>query len=336
MIEVTSESIRKAQKEELFFEEIYTNPDLPVGENEFLFFIKPEITLPSATIRLTDILELVYKEIMSFGLGIHNIITLSAKYMAQYNIIAQHYGVINHIATNARKYMSEGARSTFRSAYGMDIDDTKVFGGLEFLDAYPDFNAHSLGLLWQNTAFTKLAGGTYAVKVDIGDEEMYIINGFHPLQLEHFTEKGRSIVAMTLSGDLPWHVARRDFIGSTDPSHAEKGSLRRVFFDDQASLGLPKISASANGVHLSAGPVEALVELKRYNSDFSKPSQIKTFNEFSFGKKLMEVFDDETIGQITNNINLHVNGKTVSVFDLTEELDSDEALRLLPQYFKTE
>jgi hypothetical protein len=229
--------------------------------------------------------------------------------------------------------MSEGARKTFREVYGVDVDAVKIYGGLEFLDAYPDFNAHSLGFLWQNTHFTKLAGGTYAIKVDIWDEEVFIVNGFHPVQLEHFTEKGRSIVAMTLSGDLSWHVARHDFIGSTDPSHAKKGSLRRVFFDNQVSLGLPKISASANGVHLSAGPIEALVELQRYNSDFSDPTGIKSLADFSFGRKLLTVFEQDTIDQITGNINIHVDDKTISVFDLTEELNSDEALQVLKDHF---
>ena len=332
-IPVISSSIRDAREDALVFKEIYARPDLPVGKNEFLFFIKPEITLTQDTLQLDHILDVILGKLDAFGLRIHNIITLSAAYLHQYNIIAQHYGVINHLATDARKYMSEAARNTFRDVYHVDVDDVKVYGGMEFLDAYPDFNPHTLGFLWQNTHFTKLAGGTYAIKADIWDEEVYIINGFHPVQLEHFTESGRCIVAMTLSGDLPWHVARHDFIGATDPSHAEKGSLRRFFYDDQTVLGLPKISASANGVHLSAGPVEALVELRRYNSDFSRRDGIKTFTEFSFGKRLADTFDLDTIRQITDNVNLHVGEKTISVFDLTEEMDSDEALTLLKDHF---
>ena len=40
---IISDSIRKAQKEEIFFEEIYANSDVKFGKNEFLFFLKPEL-----------------------------------------------------------------------------------------------------------------------------------------------------------------------------------------------------------------------------------------------------------------------------------------------------
>lgn len=330
---VIAENIRKAQREELIFKEIFTDPKLPVGKNEFLFFIKPEITLASSSIRLEKILEMIYEEIMSFGLGIHNIIVLSARYLKQYNIIAQHYGVINHIASNAVKYMSEHAQEAFRQIYGQPVSEVKALGGVEFLQTYKGFDARSLGTLWQNGDFKKLAGGTYCVKVNHDGETIYLFNGFHPSQLEHFNEQGRSIVVMTLSGDLPWHVARNDFIGSTNPANAAKNSLRRVFLDNQNRLGLSGISASANGVHLSAGPVEALVELKRYNSDFSDPSKTRNWQDFSFGRKLKEIFPDAIIGQITDNVDLHVDGKSISVFDLTEEMDSDEALKVLARHF---
>lgn len=332
-ISVIAENIRKAQREELLFKEIFTDPELPVGNNEFLFFIKPEITLASSSIRLDRILEMIYEEIRSFSLGIHNIIILSARYLKQYNIIAQHYGVINHIASHAVQYLSEHAREAFRQIYGLPVSEVKALGGVEFLETYKHFDAGSLGALWQKGDFKKLAGGTYCVKVNPDGETIYLFNGFHPAQLEHFNEKGRSIVVMTLSGNLPWHEARNDFIGSTNPANAAKNSLRRVFLDNQEALGLSGISASANGVHLSAGPVEALVELRRYNSDFSDPTKTKNWQDFSFGKKLKEIFPDEIIEQITGNVDLHVDGKTVSVFDLTEEMDSDEALKVLAGHF---
>ncbi len=41
-----------------------------------------------------------------------------------------------------------------------------------------------------------------------------------------------------------------------------KEALRREFLDNQAKLGLAEVSQGVNGVHLSAGPVEALVELE--------------------------------------------------------------------------
>lgn len=329
---IIAESIKKAQNERVFFEEIFNNPDEPKGKNEFLFFIKPEITSPSNTIKLEDVLNLIQSKIESFELKIHNAKILSAKYIDENNIIAQHYGVINKISSNAIANMSDSAKEKFKEVYNKSVMELKVLGGSEFLKQYEHFNAYVLDYLWQNKANTKLAGGTYCEDIKIDDEIIYLINGFHPRQLKHFTEKGRSIVVMTLSGDLSWSDARNKFIGATNPMSALGGSLRREFLDRKAELGLADVSQGSNGVHLSAGPLEALIELKRYNSNFSESNKIKTFDDFTFGRKLKETFPDEKLEKIISNTNLQINGKSISIFDLTEEKNSEEAISLLIKY----
>ena len=329
--EIISASVKKAQQGDLEFEEIYSNSESPVGKNEFLFFLKPEITLASDKINLRSILNLVQKKIETFGLTIHNIKILSAKYLDEYNIIAQHYGVINKISTHAVQGMSESAKEKFKELYGSAITELNVLGGSEFLARNNNFNAYSLDYLWQNLENKKLAGGTYCEKVKIDDEFVYLVNGFHPRQLKHFTEKGRSIIVMTLSGDIAWSDARSNFIGATDPTKANPGSLRREFLEQKEALGLAEVSQGVNGVHLSAGPVEALVELKRYNSNFSDNNSITDFSDFSFGKTLKENFNKEQFDQIVNNIDVTKDGKSVSIFDLTEEKDAVDAIEILKQ-----
>lgn len=326
-------SIKKAQKEEILFEEIFNNPDESKGKNEFLFFIKPEITTPSKTIKLEKILDLVLSKIESFGLKIHNVKTLSAKYLDEYNIIAQHYGVINKISSNAIANMSDSAKEKFIELYGKPVTELKVIGSSEFLEQYKHFNAYVLDYLWQNKVNVRLANGTYCEDIKIDEEIIYLINGFHPRQLKHFTEKGRSIVVMTLSGDLSWSEARKNFIGATNPVNALSGSLRREFLDKKDELGLADVSQGLNGVHLSAGPVEALVELKRYNSNFSDSTKIKSFDDFAFGSKLKVTFPLDTLEKITSNINLQINGASISVFDLTDGINSEDAIELLKTHF---
>lgn len=328
---IIKESVKKAQKEEILFEEVYSNPTTAVGKNEFLFFIKPEITLASNKIQLDNILNLVQEKIEAFGLTIHNIKVLSAKYLEEYNIIAQHYGVINKISTNAVEGMSESAKEKFKELYGNSVTEVKVLGGSEFLSLNNHFNAYTLDYLWQNLENKKLAGGTYCEKIKLDDGHVFLVNGFHPRQLKHFTEKGRSIVIMTLSGDISWADARSNFIGATDPSKANAGSLRREFLEHREELGLAEVSQGVNGVHLSAGPVEALIELKRYNSNFSDNNAIKGFSDFSFGKKLKATFTDAQFEKIVNNENVLQNGKSVSIFDISEEKDSDEAIEIIKQ-----
>jgi len=326
---VIAAAIKKAQNDKVYFEEIYNNTELPVAKNEFLFFVKPEITLPSDSIQLEKILDLVQDKIEEFGLNIHNIKLLSAKYLKEHNIIAQHYGVINKIASNAVENLSEGAKEKFIEFYGKPISEFKVLGGIEFLEQYPMFNALSIDLVWQNVPTKKLAGGTYCAVLKLDNETVHLINGFHSRQLEHFTEHGRSIVVFTLSGNLSWADARGKFIGATNPSTATPGSLRRTFLELKDELGLAEISQGVNGVHLSAGPVEALIELSRYNSNFSDKTHSKNFTDYSFGKQLQANFTPAQVETILANGNVDVNGKATSIFDLTEEKDSDESIAIL-------
>jgi len=324
--------VHEAQNEAFLYKELFADANAEVKSNQFLFFIKPEITVKSDNIKLDEILKLIFAKIGEFGFSVHDVKVLTAKYLDQFNIIAQHYGVINQIASNAVANMSEGAKDKFNELYGKSVNEAQVLGGLEFLEKYPEFTANTLDYLCQNLGSKKLAGGTYVVEVKLDDEMVYVINGFHGRQLSQFIEQGRSIIVMSLSSDTDWSNARSNFIGATDPSKANAGSLRRAFLDNKDQLGLPDVSQGANGVHLSAGPVEALVELQRYNSNFST-GEAKAFTEFSFGKQLADAFTADAVSAIVKNSNVDVDGKSTSVFDLTEEKNANEALELLKPLF---
>ena len=166
---------------------------------------------------------------------------------------------------------------------------SKVLGSLQFLQQYPSFTPDSLQQLWQQSQTAKLSGGNYCALVKAGGEDVYLINGFHPKQLIHFTAEGRMIITFKLTGNLDWAVARNQFIGKTNPADAAPGSLRNELLVNKEKFGLNEVSASQNGFHLSAGPVEGLVELMRYGSDFSA-DEIKKPADFSFGRQLIESF----------------------------------------------
>ncbi len=329
---IIQENIRKAQAEDISYTSVYQADEPVSGKNEFLFFIKPEITLPSDKIQLSNILDLILERIDQFELEIVDVKILAASYLKKHNIIAQHYGVINKLANDAVNAMSDGAKKKFQETYGKSVEAANVLGGFEVLKAFPDFNPTTLEYLWQNVSANKLAGGTYCIEVSFDGQPVYIIDGFHPRQLEHFVAKSRSIVVFILKGDVDWEVARGEFIGATNPNKASEKSLRKAFLENKEKLGLTEVSQGMNGVHLSAGPVEGLVELIRYHSDFEH-HDLKTYKDFDFGKKLAEHFSEEQIHKILENVDMKVDGKMESVFDLTEEKNSDESIEILKKYF---
>jgi hypothetical protein len=138
------------------------------------------------------------------------------------------------------------------------------------------------------------------------------------------------IVAFNIASDIDWEIARNKFIGKTNPEDAEQGSLRHELLKNRSEFGLDVVNSSRNGFHLSAGPVEGLVELMRYCSDFSS-GDIKKPGDFLFGRQLQSRFSDVEIRRICENSNVVYNGSKISVFDLTEEKNADVALQLLSE-----
>jgi len=320
--------IKEAQNGRLWCEKIFENRE-DYKKNNFLFFIKPEITIKSENIKPDKIIDLIFERISDFGFNIHSVRALSAEYLEKYNLIEQHYGVIAHVSKDPVNNMTEAAKNKFNEIYGCSVDEVKVIGGDEFLERYPFFNYHSLDCLWQNNPNIKLASGTYAQKIRIDLEEMYLINGFNPRQLKHFTEKGRSIIAINISGDISWEKARNEFAGVTIPMNAAVGSLRHEFLKRKQEFGLSEVSQSYNGIHLSAGPIEALVELVRFDTDYSESDSTINYLKFPFGKMLAEQMGDNIPQWIVENKSVIYMNKKVSVFDLTENLDSDKAIELI-------
>ena len=318
--------VAEAQQDKISRTEIY-NDESASGEHEFLFFIKPEITLKESQIQLESILEMIFEKLAEFSMNISKVLLLPAKYLEKHNIIAQHYGVINAIAGNANN-LNSNAKLKFEELFRVPFNSANVLGGIEFQKEYPELTATSVDYIWQNSPTQKLGGGAYAQELKIDGEAVYLVNGFHPRQLEHFIAPGRSIIAMTLRSNTSWSDARNKMIGKTNPADAAPGSIRRTLLEHKEDFGLKAVSPSWNGVHLSAGPVEGLVELIRYNSDQDNNKQL-TATSFDFGKKLLDNFDDRHIAAFLKNDEVVYEGKTVSSFDLTEECNADEAIEKL-------
>jgi hypothetical protein len=328
IIDQTLALIKIAKQKAIANRVIYEDKTDQNQPHEFLFFIKPEILQIEDMTRIGSILELLLRKISQFGLSIREIRLLGASYLEKYDIIAQHYGVINSLSRDPLKLFTNDVKSKFREVYGKDPEEVKVLGSLQFLQKYPAFTPDSLQKVWQQSQTAKLSGGNYCACIQVDGEDIYLINGFHPKQLLHFTQEDRMIIPMQLTGKLDWALARNEFIGKTNPADALPGSLRNELLVNRENLGLEEVSSSQNGFHLSAGPVEGLVELMRYGSDFSTGERKKPA-DFSFGKQLLKIFSEEETAVICSNRIVLYKGKWISTFDLTEEKNSGEAVELL-------
>jgi len=246
---------------------------------------------------------------------------LSGDYLSETGVMTKHYGVIAAISENGESAISAVAKQALGEKFA-DFPGAEVLGAKEFLKRYPEFNAFSLSVLNDNLGTTRLAGGTYAMKVKVMGKPFIVLNPFSPYQLVPYTSSGHSIVIMELLSNEPWGKLRSDVCGVTDPKDAAEGSIRKTLLNHKSDFGLKEVEKSSNGVHMSAGPLEGMVELQRF-------LKIKA-NETLFGKALEKKgFTEQQIDALTGNPLLDVNGKKVSAFDITEEKNAAEAVDLL-------
>ncbi len=302
-------------------------------ENELVFFMKPEI-LMNEKIKLDIILEIIFDKFSEFDVEIESVSLLGGEYLGKYEIMAKHYGVINKIAKFGKSELSHEAIKKFNEIFGEDINKVEIFGGFQFMEKY-GFTPLSLDILWQNNENYKLASGTYCEKIKIGEKHVYLLNGFHPYQLYYFTQSKACIVVMAVASDSDWKDLRKKMIGETTPSEAMEGSIRRILLERMQELNIPIVAQSYNGVHLSAGPVEALAELLRFCSNYETNSELD-IGHTTIGKKFLEAFSRETVKKLIENPKIRTDGKTTSVFDITEEVNTTEAIEILKNYFVDE
>lgn len=324
LISKVLDEVQRARTENPTNKEVHRIPNSH-GKNEFLFILKPEVFAKVDTQVSRSILDLVFDRMASFDISVDNIRVLNAAYLDKYDVVAKHYGVINAVSKNFKANITDEVTFNFKKHYQQDISDVNIYGSIELLNTHSEINAEVLMNLWNSVEIKRLAGGIYSGHAIYNGENIYIVNGFHPPQLAHFIASNRVIVTMSLSGNIDWQEARNMFIGNTYPEKANKGSLRRDIFDSYGKLGFDDVSYVINSVHLSAGPLEGLLELQRFNSEFHLHNTSSP-TDFGFGQLLAKNFSKETLNYILSNPTVEANKKQISLFDHTEEMNQLIAL----------
>lgn len=328
LINIISTKTMEFQKHPLEREEIIKYQYDEQYSNELLFFVKPEIT-QSTKLSIEKVLRLIFQAFEDYDLKISGLIILGAEGLKKYDLLSKHYGVINTISKSGLKVLSEKAKITFNTTFQNNIENVKILGAFEFIEKFTFFNELSLNVLWENKENYKLSGGTYCEKIKVFEEEIYLLNGFHPYQISHYTKEGSSIIVFILQTNTNWKILRNEMIGATDPSKADKNSLRRVFFDNKDNLGTSQINQGYNGVHLSAGPIEALSEIMRFMSNYNENQKLKIKDTGIGTFMLKEGLKEEDVSLLLDNPVLNVNGQKITAFDLTEEMDLNDCVNLL-------
>jgi nucleoside diphosphate kinase len=296
----------------------------PADTNQFLFFLKPEATTANVEYILKLSLDVLAKAGVKFGA----VRVVGGPYLDKHNIMVEHYGVISKISKEGYEVISDAAKEKLQKDFEDDVKAVGLpVGGHQWLVKNPEFNPLSLTTINDNVGTTRLAGGTYLCKFKVLGKVQLVLNPFHAYQLVPFISKGNALIVFECQSSVSWGDLRTKLCGATNPEKAEAGSIRAELLKNKEATGMVAVNMSSNGVHMSAGPLEGLVELQRFFSDGSKKSDLKSF---SFGAYLSsQGLTDEQINKLAENPNLTVEGKTESVFDMTEEKCHGESAKIL-------
>ena len=307
---------------------LYEDYDIAERTNELLFFTKPELIRSISEENIANIFSLILTRLSAFEIGIKTIILLTGLYLDENEIISRHYGIIDEVARFPWDYFPEKTRRTFGEIFGKPADRLRILGAFDYSKRF-NIDHEKLAEFWLGHDIRKIASGVYCVYDH--ERDVYLVNGFYPRMLNHFTSKDSIVIGFVLETDRSWKELRNNFLGTTDPAKSATGSLREELLRKKDNLGIKTVSANFNGVHLSAGPVEALVELIRFTCDNRTPLGLKSPSAFSFGKNLYHRFSSTEIAMILSNCRVSYRNKEYSVFDLTEEVDSNEAIARLSE-----
>jgi len=300
----------------------------PADTNQFVFFLKPEAT----TSNVEYILKLSLDVLAKAGVKLGAVRVVGGPYLDKHNIMVDHYGVISQISKSGYSVISDAAKSNLESKFADDIKTCgNPVGGHQWLEKNPDFTPLSLTTINDNVGTTRLAGGTYLCKFKLLGETQLVLNPFHAYQLVPFVKKGNALILFECQSTMSWADLRTKLCGATNPAKADEGSIRAELLKNKEATGMIDVNMSSNGVHMSAGPLEGLVELQRFMS--SEGSKVD-LNSLSFGAHLSSVgFSDAQLIELAGNPNATLDGKTESVFDMTEEKSHDESGQILKKAY---
>lgn len=306
----------------------YTPPESP-DLHQFVLFLKPEVTLPAQG-AFPGVLDTVLATLQDWDIELGGVRLLRGDYLDEYRIMDQHYGVLNAISKQGVAAISPSAREKMELEFAEQLKEgAQVLGGHQFLAQEPEFSALALTTLSDNLGSAKLGGGTYAFPLKVKANRYILLNAFHAYQLEPFCQKDNALVVMDCRSTKPWTDLRSKLAGATNPQVAEQGSIRNQLLLKKDELGLGDVSQGANGIHLSAGPLEGMVEARRFFSDHAHATELE-WSQFAFAGLLeSKGLSEAQISSLTDNPILQTANGEESAFDMTEEMDAQASAEAL-------
>ena len=297
-------------------------------QNELLMFIKPEILAVADQGNLANSLDLIWAKLAEFDAFVTGIVLVGGQELERKESMDRHYGAINVLSKTASSALSAADRQSVYDALTVSPADYAIFGGHEFLSAHPVFTPASLDTLWFTQKAEKIRSGFYVQAYEEEGEKFILVNGFHPAQLAHFTEASHRIALMLVHSDTAWAALRDEMIGDTFPERAGAGSIRGELHASPGRYGFDEVTIANNGVHLSAGPFEAMFEIANFFGSLLELDIASTRSRIVDAMRGAGISEGDAFEAMENPDVEDGAGETPDLFSATEHMDTGAAVAL--------
>lgn len=288
-------------------------------KNQFLAFLKPENFFDKSETETEKIVDLMVKKFEEFSVSIDGVAVFPGPTLAKFSIMDRHYGAINKLSKSASEILTKDDFETVHKQLDIKGKKLKILGGHEAFDYFGFKDTAEFDRIWLQKPSTKIRSGFYVRPITIKNEEIILVNGFHPHQLAYYTDKGRVLVVILASSDTDWSIVREKMLGDSFPERANLGSIRRTIYMKSKGYGFKNpISIANNILHISAGPTEFLFEAQNF---FGLPFNIDVHEHARLSKELKKLgLSKKKIKDIISNQEVHSQ---------LEHKNTDDAVELI-------
>jgi len=301
------------------------------SQNQLLFFVKPEVFLLPRSADSVSVCALMLQKMSQFGADTAGAYMISGAALERYGIMDTHYGFINRMSREASVLLDDEERHRIYKQF--PGEGPPILGGHEVLAHRPELTASALDQIWSTKKSIKLRSGLYVQEFEIRGEQLIVVNGFHPLQLEHFTGTGRRVLLILMNSDMPWKLLRSRMLGDTFPERAHPGSIRGALHVAARDYGFTSVTIANNFAHVSAGPFEAAFECNNFLSRIDPSFSISSLR---LASHFIDVYlSPDELAEAIKNPATEIAGisPATPLFEITEECDSIAAVAMYRQFY---
>lgn len=287
--------------------------DETVTPNQMLIVIKAEALTHGKSINRSSVVNMVVQKLQSNG-TMRSVRVIGNRDLQLSKIMHDHYGALARVYALGVSALTTEAKTKLQE---YNVDDLLVVSGFTFANSNPDYCIDSSGSV-------RLGPGQYAQIIP--EKSVVVLNGFMKKLLAPYNLPDQAVVAIDFVTKKSWTYIRQTLIGNTDPTKAARNSIRACFCQQAHALGLEDVCITRNGIHCSAGPLEAMREIERF---FNYGSTKRFFHDkYTYtGRALKQPI--AFIGVLLQNINVEYNGQMVRPFDLTEEKNARDIIDIV-------